>query len=264
MKLNARKSDILGLTLALVSFCSGGCADEPGPTTEGESSSTSGTSGTTDAGPKGAYCPYCNGGTVYACECIDAQGEHAPAGGLHWEDKCNGFDYSEDCEIACFNQYGWENSAIIEIACAYEPPDAPTTGEEPTTGSIAVDCDYWDPSSEVTLYDGIYYVLGGILSDVVDDPLQLVYCDDAIVREIPASVGFEVDNANSGELLYELGLRDGDIPLEINGMPLDTHQDALDAFLELYVLGGSGGQYELYLLRGTSPLTLNYDVVYTK
>ena len=57
------------------------------------------------------------------------------------------------------------------------------------------------------------------------------------VEEARAQVAALI-NADSDELLYELGLRNGDVPLTLNGLPLDDYQDAFAAYLDLYVSNG--------------------------
>lgn len=71
--------------------------------------------------------------------------------------------------------------------------------------------------------------------------------------------GFELNDANSGELLYELGLRDGDIPISINGDPVDNYGDVLDIFFEEYMQNGET-EYTVVVLRGVNNVTLYYEL----
>lgn len=134
--------------------------------------------------------------------------------------------------------------------------------DEPTTGTSSYSCTGWDPGAQVTLIGGVYYVDAFLVTDLVNDSTPLVACDDATVEAIANGPGFEIENANSGEALYEIGLRNGDIPLYLNSLPLDTHGDAWDAFFQLWVYE-SESTYELEILRGTSHVFLDYDLVFS-
>lgn len=60
-------------------------------------------------------------------------------------------------------------------------------------------------------------------------------------------------------MLYELGLRNGDIPRTINGMGLDNYWEAITAFVELYLQGETS--YALVVERSGSNVTLVYTLV---
>jgi len=83
----------------------------------------------------------------------------------------------------------------------------------------------------------------------------LVACDDAIIRPA-AGGGFEVANADSGELLYELGLRNGDVMVSVNSYPLDSFDAASVVFSEL--VSNNVSDYVLEIERNSTPLTLTY------
>jgi len=134
--------------------------------------------------------------------------------------------------------------------------------DDPTTGS-SYNCSAWDPDAKIGLLSGIYYVDAYLVTDLMNDSAPLVECDDVTVEAIPNGPGFEIAGASTGEALYELGLRSGDIPLYLNSYPLDTHGDAWDAFIELWV-NESESMYELVILRGTSVVTLNYELYFTR
>ncbi len=127
--------------------------------------------------------------------------------------------------------------------------------------SSTYNCTYWNPDAKIGLVSGVYGVDASLVTDLLNDPTPLTVCDDATVDPLVSTVGFEIANASSGEMLYELGLRNGDIPLELNGFPLDTHFDTLFAFTELWVIQQET-VYELEILRGTTPMTLNYSLYF--
>jgi hypothetical protein len=104
---------------------------------------------------------------------------------------------------------------------------------------------------------GVYAMSGGSVSQLIYDPLPLIYCDDTRVEK--TEDGYVVTDADAGELLYELGLRDGDLLLDLNGFSLETSGDVLVALAELWYMDGED-QYELYLQRGLSYITLDYFV----
>lgn len=135
--------------------------------------------------------------------------------------------------------------------------DSTVTCQKDNCEHQTINCD-WSPESEIQLFMGVYYMDGDFISGMVNDPAILLDCDDARFRPL-ALGGFEVVNADDGELLYELGLRNGDKPLELNGLPLDTFEDGAVAFGELY----GESTFELYLLRGTAYVTLDYFVTYS-
>lgn len=68
--------------------------------------------------------------------------------------------------------------------------------------------------------------------------------------------GYEFTGIGRNTLLWELGLRAGDIPLSIDGMPLQTVEDAFTAYDALR----SEKEWSLEIRRGSSSMTLEYRV----
>ncbi|MCY1058402.1 hypothetical protein [Nannocystis sp. SCPEA4] len=134
------------------------------------------------------------------------------------------------------------------------------TEEVPTTGEPA-ECFGWNPSAIVDYVAGVHYMDADDVGDVVNSPLPLVVCDDAMLIPLIAG-GFEIIQADAGELLYELGMRNGDIPLEINGFPLESPEDAMLAMHELWYIENET-DFELEILRGVSNITLSYTLYFT-
>lgn len=128
--------------------------------------------------------------------------------------------------------------------------------EPPGTG---YNCGGWNPGGDITQDNGVYGVDATLLNDMINDFRPLVFCDDARLQAI-TNGGFEVEDADAGEFLYEIGLRDGDIPLELNAYPLDDVGDVHDAFAELW-LTDSEISYELDVLRGSNSITLYYEIL---
>ena len=70
------------------------------------------------------------------------------------------------------------------------------------------------------------------------------------------SSGYEFTGISTNTLLWDLGLRTGDVPLSIDGMPLRTIEDAFTAYDALR----SEQEWSLAVKRGSSTVTLEYEV----
>lgn len=139
---------------------------------------------------------------------------------------------------------------LTPILCVYpwQPPSTPTCGS-------------WDPGTEVSYSGGVHYLDYAFVATLANDPEPVMYCDDALVLKLDGTPGFKIANADSGELLYELGLRDDDIIVSINAMPLDDYEDVVHAVNALWY----GGQtsYTLEIERNSTTTYLYFQVVYT-
>ena len=184
--------------------------------------------GDEEGGTGGPTCTGCSSSTQWGdCVCFTGPNDRAC-----WSDaSCTGW---------CVDQTGMGGN-FQPIVCA----------DEPDSGS----CSGWDPTSEVRLVSGIRRVDDVWLAALVDNPAPLWTCDDALLNDVNGG-GFKVEQANSGELLYQLGLRNNDVPLTLNTMPLRTVDDGLDAFQQLYLQGVTS--YTLQVRRGTNNITLSY------
>ncbi|MCY1058404.1 hypothetical protein [Nannocystis sp. SCPEA4] len=181
-------------------------------------------------------------------------------------------DLKEECRVDLININNKDEMEPV-FDMEFECKPALCTDEEgettedptetvPTTGEPS-ECIAWNPSAIVDYVSGVHYMDAGDIRDVVSDPLPLVLCDDAQFMPLTGTLGFEITQADAGELLYELGLRDGDIPLEINGFPLDTPEEAMLAFHELWYIEMET-DFELEVLRGVSNATLYYTLDFTE
>lgn len=205
------------------------------------------------------------GGSPLTCEdCIDQDLLAFACGCDIDEDNLWCDDDAEQCGTICAS-----NANLAYAAC-----DADCSTLNQSQGGYAVGfaadacdgydnvgtCSAWAPENEITLSAGVRYMEGSWLGSVVNDPSPLWSCDDAYF-EPRRTTGFLVKQASSGELLYELGLRTNDRPLEINDMPLADWQDAFNAFFNLY-LGGET-EYHLEVSRSGSTVHLYYELVAT-
>lgn len=93
-------------------------------------------------------------------------------------------------------------------------------------------CSGWNPGASVELTEGVYQVdssfLEGLTTGTQTAPLWS--CDSATI--IASTGGFKIANANPGEFLYVLGLRNGDQPLTVNGVSVTSWDGARRAFGE--------------------------------
>lgn len=161
------------------------------------------------------------------------------------EALCDLANPGEECGQICTNAYGQGTPSKTNSVACYDSPSG---------GS----CEGWDPAEDVTFQNGVYHIPISLVESLIADPSPLWYCDDAQVRGRSAGY-FAVDDANSGELLYELGLRDDDIPRTLNGMSLEFYLDVLTAFVELWY-NDEEVSYALTLTRGGGSTTLYYVI----
>lgn len=117
-------------------------------------------------------------------------------------------------------------------------------------------CSSWSPASNITLDQGVYVIDAGWLDGLLATPAPTWTCDSGYLDDLEGGK-FVVANTSSGELLYELGLRNGDILYTINGITLDTVADGYDVYNE-YRDGED--HFDLYLERDESFVTLCYSI----
>lgn len=131
------------------------------------------------------------------------------------------------------------------------------TSEDTTTVGLAI-CDDWDPTSYFIEYSGVIYYDYTFVAGLADDLVPLALCDHGIFQ--PIMNGYQLANTQPDELFYTIGLRNGDIPLEVNGMPLDTLSNSLDAFVQLWLLDEES-VFDLMVMRGSTAATLSYEPI---
>jgi len=119
-------------------------------------------------------------------------------------------------------------------------------------------CPGWSPSSYINVApSGTVEVDEAFADSLADDPSDLGRCDGG--RIVPQGSVFEVQRTQPGEFLYELGLRDGDVIVGVNGKPLSSYAEVAVAFGDLY-LGGST-TFRLEILRGGSSMFIVIELV---
>jgi hypothetical protein len=110
----------------------------------------------------------------------------------------------------------------------------PVMVEEPPQGSV---CDFVDGD-----YDIDCDTFGTLHDCTVDEAdIEAFFADPGCILVEGAMINlassgpywYRLDGINSGEFLYELGLRNGDRPYEINGYPLTSPEEAVEAWVDL-------------------------------
>ncbi len=93
---------------------------------------------------------------------------------------------------------------------------------KPCSSAVATgSCSGWRLRDEVDLVAGVYEVNTKVAEGLTfDDSAPLWSCDDAKIVSKPG--GFEIADADAGELLYEVGLRNFDKVQTINGQDVTT------------------------------------------
>lgn len=195
------------------------------------------------SGGDGSGCHGCDDGVhVYACYCdvdpdptaFEFEIEECPPAPPNNPDTA--------CSLRCENVHGDDTPYDVR---------APACAEESN-----ISCTSWSPSSYITYTSGVYHVDGSWLSGVISDPEPLWGCDDALIS--PYAVGqFVIQRASSGETLYELGLRNGDIPITLNGHSLGTFSGSFAAFAD-YLNGET--EYTLSVLRSNMVISFAYEI----
>lgn len=204
---------------------------------------SSDTSGTETGGGSGTGCTECGGGQIgpIYCECQVAVGDWDPLPG------------GDACIPANADPNAWCSNKCSDVHNA----DILGMGKGASCLEAAPSCYGWNPSAYVEKEGGVYEIDATWFDGVVEDPSQLLGCDDAGV--VPATGGgFQVVNAGSGELMYILGIRNGDRPVSLNGLPLTSFVDGGAAYT-LYLEGVTS--YTLVLLRGSTLVTLSFSLV---
>ena len=209
----------LALALVLSSTLIFGCTKET--LDSGEEDSESDDGGDDDNGP-------CIGDSPYLCECDKGgqwialeqwvYGSYATA-----DNACH-----DQCKLIYENElHSWK---VTPVECV--------------DGARIIDCSSWNPSASIDSSDANQhrFVERALIESLTRDPEPLRSCDDAVLMRHVLG-GHVVVDASPGELLYELGLRDGDTVQALNGYPLDTPTDVAVAYTELW----SNGETEFVL-----------------
>ncbi len=125
-----------------------------------------------------------------------------------------------------------------------------------TAGAGESDCSGWDPDAAITLVSGVYEIDQSFVDDVLADPLLIPNCDGSKLDQV--ATGWLVTAGSSGDLFYELGLRDDDTIEEVNGDSVATF-DEVAAVFALYIDGET--EFEIAFDRNGTPTTIDIEFV---
>ena len=170
----------------------------------------------------------------FANNCNDGENEDSP---LDADPSSVGFQYPP---IAYGDRDGVQE---CEIARSYEV--YPTPGE----------CSFIDGNYSFTDAHGVLMVSSGFVDKILGMP-GCLYLEDARI-ELNGSGSYEFVSVTRGELLYELGVRSGDVPLKLNGYDVTTAAGAFDAWAALQ----GTTKFTLVVQRGGSSVKLTYELV---
>lgn len=171
---------------------------------------------------------------------------------------------SPEVNYQCNAEHGtptWSTKFIDLLPCDSYGTAGYGGGYDESTGVPAdYDCSGWHPSYQIWGFGSPTYISGSFVSNLVADPTPLAVCDAA--RVVPLSGGyFEVADASSGTLLYELGFRNGDRIDSINGYDLSSVDDTASAFGIEYLENGET-EYTVSVTRGGSSVQLQIEISY--
>lgn len=197
--------------------------------------------------------------TTISCK-IDDGGDEDGSAGSGDDPTCNCGGGQEFGRCVCFTGANFDPACNTDGGCTADCIAATGMGGnfntmECSTNPDSGSCSSWNPASHINLTGGVRYVNASWFASVVANRAPLWTCDDAILDDLSTGK-FKVLQANSGEMMYELGLRNNDIPQTLNSMPLNGVYDAFDAFYALYATGVTS--YSLVVRRGTTNITLLY------
>ena len=117
------------------------------------------------------------------------------------------------------------------------------------------DCSFIDGSYSFTDVRERLKVSGEFVDKVIGMP-GCLYLEQARI-ELNGSGSYVFASVVSGELLHELGIRSGDIPVSLNGYDITTVSGAYDAWSALQ----GASSFTLVVRRGGSNVTLTYDLI---
>jgi hypothetical protein len=142
----------------------------------------------------------------------------------------NGTEATDGCTICAGSLLEADN-----ICQSEDFLDSERAYAQPHPCEVAASCTGWNPAAEITTNhaSGAMELDQTFIDSVIADPSVLVGCDTARLLPNVSGPGFVVSGAVAGDLLYGLGLRNGDVPTEINNYPVDDYLEVASAFVAL-------------------------------
>jgi hypothetical protein len=165
----------------------------------------------------------------------------------------------------CADSYENAIDACETKADGYDPPAAYNNAMDAQLTSChqlpAASCTGWNPSAYVSFntMDDVYEIDSSFVDDLIGNPALLTSCDDGRFN-LNGTTGmyYLLDDVSSGDLLDELGLQDGDMPTQLNGIDLEHWDDVADAFF--LVLNGET-EFRMAVSRSSSTVYIEYKIV---
>ena len=172
-----------------------------------------------------------------------------PSGGLGYQQTCVDPDSTEtEQEHACLDRCDeWialqPPTTQTHLTCDFldvaKPFSwagcVPPEDEEPTGSGQGLTCPSWySPSTDVYDYESLSSTEASVTVDrdfilhINQDLFSLYSCDDA--RYVEYSSYWQFEDLDSGDLLYELGLRDDDENASVRGFDPKTMETATSSF----------------------------------
>lgn len=196
----------------------------------------------------------------YPCETISDAG------------VCNAKDYCTWAAAGCVFDYETCTTAAIKTAPFTANEACPLTAEEcdgggtgggtgeceipGTTGTTGVELP--DPSKVITHIGGTRYQIDSAFWDFITLPENqpLLLGDDARLQPYSTG-GFELVDVDPGSYAYELGLRSGDVLLELNGNGLADLEEVYEAINDV----ADDTYFELEFNRSGNTYTYSYTII---
>ena len=184
-----------------------------------------------------------------------------------WEDAQN----NEHNEHGCAPEENIETPFDVEIFCDGAFGGLPTYSEH-LEKSSAMACEgqmqgstgapaELDPTSYVTQVSKNTFEVDGDMVDILrSNPWQLSQETGQFIFEDGTPTGhFEFSGGASGEILYTLGLRDGDVIETVNDISVTNYSEAFSLWSALH----DATSVELKVYRNSSNVTLTYTIDYS-
>ncbi len=167
-------------------------------------------------------------------------------------DAFNGSSFQEAIELHCEglnsglgDQYPIVDAQFVECPGSLADPDG---------------CITWAPATHVRLdvESGIYVADLDFVESTIGFPAALWDCDTARIRPLDSGSGYELTEVARDDLFYAMGLRNGDIFVELNGSPLVNYSDIVVTLTRLHLLGED--EFELVVQRRGNDVAFQYEV----
>ncbi len=129
-------------------------------------------------------------------------------------------------------------------AAAVAPAPAPQPGDAGGADIVRVDTGTWQVRREKLLEN--FASVGSLSSQATVTPYFVQ----------GQQLGFRLSRLRTGGVLQQIGLQEGDVLQQVNGLDIHTPQEALQAYQQLQ----TESTVRLSILRNNSPTTLTYEI----